>query len=78
MWPFLLDGQLVGRVDLKADRAQDTLNVVGAFAEEGQEASRVAAALAGELRSMASWLGLSDVTVGDRGDLTATLRQALQ
>jgi uncharacterized protein len=77
VWPFLLDGQLVGRVDLKAERAQDALNVVGAFTEEGQDVSRVAAALAGELRSMARWLGLSDVTVGDRGDLTATLRQAL-
>jgi len=73
VWPFLLDGQLVGRVDLKAERTQDTLHVVGAFAEDGQERSKVADALAAELRSMASWLGLSDVTVGDRGDLAAAL-----
>jgi len=33
--------------------------------------------LAGELRSMARWLGLSDVTVGDRGDLVDALRVAL-
>ncbi len=78
VWPFLLDGQLVGRVDLKAERASGALNVVGAFTEPGQEPSRVADALAGELRSMASWLGLSDVTVGDRGDLTATLRRVLR
>jgi uncharacterized protein len=77
VWPFLLDGQLVGRVDLKAERTRDALHVVGAFAEPGQVAGRVAAALAGELRTMASWLGLSDVTVGDRGDLAGALRGVL-
>jgi uncharacterized protein YcaQ len=76
VWPFLLDGRLVGRVDLKADRAQGALNVVGAFTEEGEEPSRVAAALAPELQKMARWLGLSDVTVGRRGDLVADLRRA--
>ena len=35
-----------------------------------QTPSRVAPALAAELRSMASWLGLAEVTVGERGDLT--------
>ncbi len=77
VWPFLLDGQLVGRVDLKAERASGALNVVGAFTEPGQDSARVAAALAGELRSMAGWLGLADVTVGDRGDLTETLQRVL-
>ncbi|WNG94876.1 DNA glycosylase AlkZ-like family protein [Mycobacterium sp. ITM-2016-00318] len=77
VWPFLLDGQLVGRVDLKAERATGALNVVGAFTEPERDAVRVAEALAGELRSMASWLGLSDVTVGTRGDLVDELRRAL-
>ena len=77
VWPFLLDGQLVGRVDLKAERASGALNVVGAFTEPGQSSSRVADAMAGELRSMASWLGLSDITVGERGDLVGELRRAL-
>jgi uncharacterized protein YcaQ len=77
VWPFLLDGRLVGRVDLKADRTRDALHVVGAFTEPGQDASRVARALAGELRAMASWLGLADVTVGERGDLVAPLRRQL-
>jgi uncharacterized protein YcaQ len=77
VWPFLLDGQLVGRVDLKAERVSGALNVVGAFTEPDQDAGRVGASLAGELRSMASWLGLSNVTVGDRGDLVGALRAAL-
>ncbi|MDT5003031.1 MAG: uncharacterized protein QOJ24_207 [Mycobacterium sp.] len=77
VWPFLLDGQLVGRVDLKAERASGALNVVGAFTEPGQDSARVATALAGELRSMASWLELADVTVGMRGDLAGELRRAL-
>lgn len=73
VWPFLLEGELVGRVDLKADRAAGALQVIGAFAEEGQEHQRVAAALADELRAMAGWLGLDEVRVGERGDLTEPL-----
>jgi uncharacterized protein YcaQ len=76
VWPFLLDGQLVGRVDLK--RTDGALYVVGAFPEDGQDRSRVADALAGELRAMASWFGIDDVTVGHRGDLAAPLRRALR
>jgi len=76
VWPFLLDGQLVGRVDLKAERTRDALHVVGAFTESGQDESRVAKALAAELRTMANWLGLADVTVGKNGDLTKELTRA--
>ena len=49
VWPFLLDGRLVGRVDLKAERTRDALHVVGAFTEPGEQPSRVAEALAAEL-----------------------------
>jgi len=75
VWPFLLDGELVGRVDLK--RADGVLQVLGAFTEEGRDRRRVAEAMAVELRSMAGWLGLGDVTVGDRGDLAPHLRAVL-
>jgi uncharacterized protein len=77
VWPLLLDGELVGRVDLKADRAADALHVVGAFVEADRPPARVAAALAGELETMAGWLGLGGVTVGERGDLAGTLRKAV-
>ncbi|AOS92981.1 winged helix-turn-helix domain-containing protein [Mycobacterium intracellulare] len=74
VWPLLMDGRLVARVDLKADRPADTLRVVGTFAEPDAPKARVAAALAGELRSMASWLGLGGFSVSGRGDLAADLR----
>ena len=76
VWPFLLDGQLVGRVDLKAERTRDALHVVGAFTEPEQDKSRIAKALAAELRTMANWLGLADVTVGKNGDLAKELSRA--
>ncbi|MBX7432696.1 winged helix DNA-binding domain-containing protein [Mycobacterium sp. Y57] len=78
VWPMLLDGELVGRLDLKADRTRDALQVLGAFAEDGRNPGRVADAMAGELRSMASWLGLGDVVVGDRGNVVAQLGRALR
>lgn len=78
VWPFLLDGELVGRVDLKAERTAGVLHVVGAFGEPGSKPSRSVAALAGELRSMASWLGLADVAVGEKGDLAGSLSAALR
>jgi len=75
VWPLMLDGELVGRVDLKADRARGALHAVGAFVEPGQDPGRVAEAMAGELRTMATWLDLDDVVVGERGELVAELRR---
>ena len=76
MWPFLLNGQLVGRVDLKADRERDALQVVGAFVEPGRSPARVAAELSSQLTTMADWLGLGGVAVGERGDLVDELKRA--
>ncbi|MEE2851561.1 MAG: crosslink repair DNA glycosylase YcaQ family protein [Actinomycetota bacterium] len=76
VWPLLMDGRLVARVDLKADRAADSLRVLGAFGEPGVTKPRVAAALARECESMASWLGLGGLSVAGRGDLAAELRAA--
>lgn len=71
--PFLLDGELVGRVDLKADRAGGRLLVQGAFAEEGHDRRRVAKALRTELESMAAWQDLGEIEVARNGDLAALL-----
>ncbi|NKY86905.1 winged helix-turn-helix domain-containing protein [Nocardia veterana] len=73
VFPFLLDGELVARVDLRADRATGRLRVLGAFAEPDRPHARIAHELAAELEAMAEWLGLDDVVVGERGDLAATL-----
>lgn len=73
VFPFLLDGDLVARVDLKADRAAGMLRVHGAFGEPGIDRGLVVGELAAELHTMAMWLGLSGVAVGARGDLVADL-----
>ena len=78
VWPLLMDGHLVARVDLKADRASNTLRVVGAFGEPDVPPAQAAAALAGELDSMAAWLGLGGFSVSGRGDLAADLRAAVK
>jgi len=82
VFPFLLDGQLVARVDVKADRAAGVLRVPGAFAEPPKSGStadepRVVSELAAELRTMAAWLGLEGVVIGERGGLAAPLAGAL-
>ena len=61
VYPFLLDEAFVARVDLKADRARGVLRVNSAWLEPGQDPRYVAGELATELKSMAGWLGLSDV-----------------
>jgi uncharacterized protein YcaQ len=75
--PFLLGDTLVGRVDLKADRAQETLLVQAAHGEPGVDLGVVAAALAEELRVMAGWLELAKIEVRGQGDLSPALAGTL-
>jgi uncharacterized protein YcaQ len=56
--PFVMNGQMVGRVDLKADRENSKLLVQSVHTERGVKRSAVNDALTAELRLMASWLGL--------------------
>lgn len=59
--PFLLDEDLVGRVDLKADRGAGVLRVQSLHWEPGTDVATAAPRLLAELESMAGWLGLSRV-----------------
>ena len=71
--PFLLGERFAARVDLKADRAGRRLLVHSAFAEPGEDHEEVVGPLANELRQMATWLGLDNVEVQNRGDLASAL-----
>lgn len=68
-----LDGHPVARVDRKTDRAADSLPVAGVLGELDIPPVTVAEGLAGELASMASWLGLGGIAVSTRGDLAGEL-----
>jgi len=64
--PFMMNGQMVGRVDLKADRANSKLLVHSVHAEKGVKRATINDALNTELRTMALWLEL-DKVVKSRG-----------
>jgi uncharacterized protein len=75
--PYLLDGDLVARVDLKTDRKQGVLRVRSAFAEEGVDRAAVASRLATDLQATAVWLGMEEVEVEPNGDLAGELARHL-
>ena len=56
--PFMLNGEIVGRVDLKADRANAKLLVQSVHTEKGIKRASINGALTDELRALANWLDL--------------------
>jgi uncharacterized protein len=72
--PFLLGDRLVGRLDLKADRANSRLLVHAAHLEDGIDAKVVALPLTDELRLTADWLGLEEVVLPRAGTLGRAMR----
>ena len=77
MLPFLLGDRLVARIDVKSDRRAGVLRVLGAFAEPEADPGAVAPELAEELRLLAGWLELEQVSVARKGDLAAKLAKTV-
>jgi hypothetical protein len=75
--PFLHRDRIAGRVCLKADRQAGVLRANASHHEAHANPAETAEALSGELRLMASWLGLSGVEAGTAGNLAQALRTAL-
>ncbi|MBW9093498.1 YcaQ family DNA glycosylase [Microbacterium jejuense] len=74
--PVLIDDDLVGRVDLKADRAASTLRVQSAWWEHARPVD-AAPRLAEQLRLAAAWQGLERISVSRWGDATEDLAHVL-
>ena len=62
--PFMMNGEMVGRVDLKADRANSALLAYSVHTEKGVKRSSINEALNAELHAMATWLQLDQVQIG--------------
>ena len=62
--PFMMNGEMVGRVDLKADRANGALLTHSVHTEKGVKRSSINDALNAELHTMATWLQLDQVQIG--------------
>lgn len=75
--PFLLGDELVGRVDMKADRKAGTLLAQGSFVEDGQDPLRVGREMATQMVVMADWLGLESIEIKDNGNAAASIEKAL-
>ena len=71
--PFLMDGNLVGRVDIKTDRQEGVLRVKGAFAEPDVDKIAVGKTLRRELEQVATWLSMSKIEVAANGNLASYL-----
>ncbi|MEU1970081.1 crosslink repair DNA glycosylase YcaQ family protein [Microbacterium sp. NPDC019599] len=74
--PILVGDDIVGRVDLKADRAASTLLVQSAWWEHGRPAD-AAARLADELRLAARWQQLESISVSRWGDAVEDLADVM-
>lgn len=72
--PFLLGDKIVGRADLKTDRTDGVLRVLGAFSEPGNDRDAVIEGMRTALDDLAQFVGVHDwIVSGHAGDLIADL-----
>lgn len=76
--PFLLNGRIAARVDLKSDRKAGELLVHAAHLEPGADAGATATALAAELARLSTWLKLGPVRAAGRTKTDVALRKSLR
>jgi uncharacterized protein YcaQ len=66
--PYLVDGRLAARIDLKHDRAQSTLVAHAVHLENHADARALATPLRDDLDALAAWLGATRVRLPPRRD----------
>lgn len=74
--PFMYEGQLVGRVDLRAERAAGRLVVHAVHQEAAGMSDAAMVELSHQLRALATWLGLEQVLLNCRRPEAQRLRAA--
>lgn len=75
--PFMHNNRIVARVDLKANRQSQALEVKACHLEPGAKAAPTARALARELRQMQRWLDLGRIDVTTNGSLAEKLMETM-
>jgi uncharacterized protein YcaQ len=73
--PLILGDRFAARLCLKADRINSILLVNSAHSEDGIDKEHTASAIVRELHLMAKFLGLQDLEIGRKGDLSALIQR---
>ena len=73
--PFLHDNMLRARLDIKANRSINTLEILGSFSEPKLMNKLAVQALWRELKTLAEACGLTSISVSHNGDLAPALQK---
>ena len=76
--PFLYDNMLRARLDIKANRSINTLEILGSFSEPKLMNKLAVQALWQELKTLADACGLASISVSHNGDLAPALHKLAQ
>ena len=75
--PVLVDGEIVARLDVKTERADNRLRVKSAYAEAGRGDATTAERVAAAVRDLARLVGTESIVVEAKGDLAPSLSTAV-
>ncbi len=74
--PIMVDGYLVGRVDVKTDRQGNVLRIKAAHVEAGYHPADVAEQALLAIEHLRQLVGVDDIHIARKGDLASHLRKA--